>query len=152
MPSNVENARNWMAEGDRLLGRAWESLRTPKNGVPAADLDLAEHYVSQATQAYLLGAVEYQQRSAGVANGEPAESSELIQRLDGRLRTEAEAALRATHRAGPAVGHDDESELVERARAVAEDLRARLAHAAPELFNRQVDTGVDRAHGSTPSR
>ena len=95
MPANLEDVREWMAEGDRLLAQAYDYLN-----VGTADplqLDLAGRHFSRAAQAYLAGGVEYQHGpdpavQAGAVIDDPAA---LIGRLDGHLRDEADAAAKA---------------------------------------------------------
>jgi hypothetical protein len=138
MVPNVDEARELMAEGDRLLGRAWEQAPSSKPGLSNADLALAEHYYEQAAQAYLVGAAEYQHGRAATQTGAAMEDTdELIQSLEGRLRVEAESALRS------AAG---------RAQSFAEELRDRFAHAAPELFHGNADLGPPRSEGADRSR
>lgn len=149
MERNAIEAAELMAEGDRLLGRAWEYGRPPKPGLNAGDLDLAEHYYAQAAQAYLVGAVEYQKGRAVNRDGSAMDDpSELVHSLQGSLRSEAEAAFRSVERAQG----DGRSGAVERARAVAEELRDRFAHAAPELFHGAIDIGIEHPQPSSWSR
>ncbi len=150
MQTNLDEARELMAEGDRLLGRAWEHGPSSKPGLTAADLDLAGQYYAQAAQAYLVGAVEYQHGRAATRDGAAMEdTAELIHSLDGRLRTEAETALRAATDRAP---DDSRGGAVERARTLAEELRDRFAHAAPELFHGDADLGLHRGEDSSWSR
>lgn len=149
MDRNVDEARELMAEGDRLLGRAWEHGRPSKPGFTAADFDLAELYYAQAAQAYLVGAAEYQHGRAVTRDGAAMEDPiELVQSLEGRLRAEAESALRATN----VVAEESRNSAVERARVFAEDLRHRFAQAAPDLFHGGADRGVDCQQDSSRSR
>src|SRR5262245_57682415 len=142
MERNAAEAMDLMAEGDRLLGRAWEYGRPAKSGLSAADLELAESYYAQAAQAYLVGAVEYQHGRAATADGTAMEdTTDLVRSLDGRLRTEAEEALRHAARQP---GNEDRIGGAERARMFAEELRDRFAHTAPELFHGAVDIGIER--------
>jgi hypothetical protein len=139
-----------MAEGDRLLGRAWEYGRSSKPGLAPGDLELAEHYYAQAAQAYLVGAAEYQRGRAVTRDGAALEDPiELVRSLDGRLRAEAEGALRS---ASTPVAAESRHRGVERARIFAEDLRHRFLEAAPELFRGGADIGINRAQDTSWSR
>lgn len=151
MNRSAVEAMDLMAEGDRLLGRAWEDYGRPlKPGLGATELELAEYYYAQAAQAYLVGAVEYQQGRAARGDGSAMEDpNELLHSLHGSLRTEAEAALRSASESG---GNGAKTGTAERARVFAEELRDRFAHAAPELFHGALDIGIDRAPQSSWSR
>lgn len=148
MNRSAVEAMDLMAEGDRLLGRAWEDYGRPlKPGLTGADLELAEYYYVQAAQAYLVGAVEYQRGRAANPDGSAMDDpTELIHSLQGALRTEAEAALRDAADRSRAGG---ESDAAERARVFAEEIRDRFAHAAPELFHGAIDIGIE--HTQQPS-
>ena len=151
MPANLEDVREWMAEGDRLMAQAYDYL-----DVGSADpmqLDLAGRHFSRAAQAYLAGGVEYQlgadaPQQAGSMIDDPAA---LIGRLDGRLRDEADAAAKAAGGHAPVLG-DARRAAAERARAFAEDLRERFEHAAPDLFTRPTESGVERTAVSVRGR
>lgn len=150
MVPNVDEARELMAEGDRLLGRAWEQAPSSKPGLSTADLALAEHYYEQAAQAYLVGAAEYQHGRAATQTGAAMEDpDELIHSLEGRLRIEAESAWSSAAEQAP---DDTRHAAVARAQAFAEELRDRFAHAAPELFHAHSDLGRDRNADSLRSR
>ena len=150
MERNAAEAMDLMAEGDRLLGRAWEYGRGGKPGLTAADHELAEHYYAQAAQAYLVGAVEYQRGRAANPDGSAMDDpTELIHSLQGALRTEAEAALRDAADRARADGGSDAAEW---ARVFAEELRDRFAHAAPELFHGAIDIGIEHTQQSSWSR
>jgi hypothetical protein len=150
MERNAIEAAELMAEGDRLLGRAWEYGRPVKAGLSAADLDLAEYYYAQAAEAYLVGAVEYQSGRAVTRDGAALEDpTELVQSLQGSLRAEAESALRD---ATAGTRNASRPEAVESARTFAEELRDRFAHAAPELFHGAIDIGIERPQQSSWSR
>ena len=150
MVPNVDEARELMAEGDRLLGRAWEQAPSSKPGLSNVDLALAEHYYEQAAQAYLVGAAEYQHGRAATETGAAMEDpDELIHSLEGRLRIEAESAWRSASEQAP---DDTRHAAVARAQTFAEELRDRFAHAAPELFHRHADLGRDRNADSLRSR
>jgi hypothetical protein len=150
MQPKVDEARELMAEGDRLLGRAWEYGRSWKPGATPADLDLAGHYYAQAAQAYLVGAVEYQHGRAATRDGAAMEETgDLVQALDGRLRTEAEAAISASCER---VRDGAPDTAVERARVFAEELRDRFADAAPELFHGPIDPGFKQTQEWSMSR
>ena len=150
MEPNAAEAMDLMAEGDRLLGRAWEYGRPAKSGLSAADLEMAEYYYAHAAQAYLVGAVEYQHGRAAASDGTAMEDpTELVRSLDGPLRAEAEEALSQADREA---GGDDPIQAAERARMFAEELRDRFAHAAPELFHGAVDVGIEHQSQDIRSR
>ena len=147
MALNLDDARELVAEADRLLGRAWEQFPRSRTGLNPSDVEVAEHCYGQAAQAYLAAAAEYQR-------GRPAPESfdvsptELAKSLDGRLRVEAEAALRVACE----VDQTLDDARVEQTRILAEELRERFVHAAPELFNRSIEAGLDRPQGGVWSR
>jgi hypothetical protein len=150
MQANLEDVREWMEEGDRLLAQSWDYLAA--SDADPAQLDLARGYFSRAAHAYLAGAVDFQQGAQaahrlGVATDDAAQ---LIPHLDGHLRAEAEAALRsaARHRRP----QEARRAAVERAQTLAEELRERFAHAQPELFTRPLDAGFGRTDSQTWSR
>jgi hypothetical protein len=148
MPSSLDEVRDWMEEGDRLLARAWEHLAA--SDADPSMRELADGHFSRAAQTYLGGAVEYQ-RGPGTAmrsGGDFDEPAQLIQRLDGRLRVEAEAAWVDSTRSSAALQDDDRSS-VERARTFAEQLRDRFSRAVPEAFNRSIDADVERMDART---
>ena len=58
MPANLEDVREWMAEGDRLMAQAYDYLDVGTDD--PLQLDLAGRHFSRAAQAYLAGGVEYQ--------------------------------------------------------------------------------------------
>ena len=150
MVPNVDEARELMAEGDRLLGRAWEHAPSSKRGLSNVDLALAEHYYGQAAQAYLVGAAEYQHGRATTRTGAAMEDpNDLIDSLEGRLRIEAESALRSASGQAP---DDSPRAAVESAQTFAEELRDRFAHAAPELFHGNAHLGPQRTEGTDRSR
>jgi len=151
MPANLEDVREWMAEGDRLMAQAYDYLN-----IGTADpmqLDLAGRHFSRAAQAYLAGGVEYQHGpDATVQPGSAIEdTAALIGRLNGHLRDEADAAANAAGGHAPA---PDEARraAAERSRAFAEDLRERFEHAAPDLFTRPTDLGFERTAVSVRGR
>ena len=151
MPANLEDVREWMAEGDRLMAQAYDDLHGGADD--PLQLDLAGRHFSRAAQAYLAGGVEYQLRpdapaQAGSVIDDPAA---LIRRLDGHLRDEADAAAKAAGRHAPVPG-DVRRAAAERARAFAEDLRERFEHAAPDLFTRPAESGVERTAVSVRGR
>ena len=143
MQPNLEDVREWMAEGDRLMAQAYDYLNIGTDD--PMQLDLAGRHFSRAAQAYLAGGVEYQHGpdaalQAGAVIDDPAA---LIRRLDGHLRDEADAAANAA--GGPTPGADNARRTAaERSRTFAEDLRERFAHAAPDLFTRPADSGLER--------
>src|SRR5947208_1681795 len=102
MPANLEDVREWMAEGDRLMAQAYDYLN-----IGTADpmqLDLAGRHFSRAAQAYLAGGVEYQHGPDAALQGGAVidDPAELIRRLDGHLRDEADAAANVAGRQAPA--------------------------------------------------
>jgi len=149
--SNLDDVREWMAEGDRLLAEAYDYLHGSDSD--PAQLALADHAFSRAAQAYLAGGVESQHGAeATMQAGAPVEdAAELVRRLDGRLRGEAEAAQQSGGR--HALTHaDSDRSRTERARAFAEDLRERFSYVAPELFTDRTDTDREQAHVLSRSR
>ena len=151
MPTNLEDVREWMAEGDRLMAQAYDYLN-----VGTADpmqLDLAGRHFSRAAQAYLAGGVEYQHGpSATVQAGAVIDNpAALIRRLDGQLRSEAEASANAAggHAAAPS---ETRRAAAERSRTFAEDVRDRFSHAAPDLFARPAESAVQRTAVSVRGR
>jgi hypothetical protein len=143
MPANLEDVREWMAEGDRLMAQGYDYLQGGADD--PLQMDLAGRHFSRAAQAYLAGGVEYQLGpdnpvQAGSAIDDPAA---LIPRLDGHLRHEADAAAKAAGGHAPAPG-DARRAVAERSRAFAEDLRERFEHAAPDLFTRPAESGFER--------
>ena len=151
MQPNLDDVREWMAEGDRLMAQAYDYLN-----IGTADpmqLDLAGRHFSRAAQAYLAGGVEYQHGpnaavQAGAVIDDPAE---LIRRLDGLLRDEAYAAASAAGGHAP-VSDTARRAAAERSRTFAEELRERFAHAAPDLFTRPAESGFERTAGSVRGR
>ena len=86
MPANLEDVREWMAEGDRLMAQGYDYLHGGADD--PLQMDLAGRHFSRAAQAYLAGGVEYQ---LGADAPVPAASviddpAALIRRLDGHLR------------------------------------------------------------------
>jgi len=147
MERDTNEVRELMAEGDRMLGRAWEHSPSSKAGVTTANVELAEYYYTQAAQAYLVGAVEYQRGRAVADDGSAlTDTDDLVRSLEGHLRTEADGAVRTAER----VGRDSAHSGVEHARVLAEELRDRFAHTEPELFGGATDVGIERT--SQPSR
>jgi hypothetical protein len=143
MAGSLDDARAWMQDGDRLRERASRRL-TERGSAASDDLDIVRHDYSRAAELYLTGAVAYQHGDRGVeaSAGTFGDGRRLVESLDGRLRAEAEAALR-----GSQAGRSDTSDArsrMESGRAFADGLRERFAHAAPELF--------DRAPQTTPTR
>jgi len=75
MPANLEDVREWMAEGDRLMAQAYDYLDVGTDD--PLQLDLAGRHFSRAAQAYLAGGVEYQHGpepavQAGAVSDDPA--------------------------------------------------------------------------------
>jgi hypothetical protein len=145
MASNLDQAKEWMRDGDRLLERGNRRMAGATADHSALDVQLAAHDFSRAAQLYLTGAVEYQHGADGVqrATASLDDTVRLVQHLDGRLRSEAEAAWH-TARQELLPSQETRSSGLEPARTFAESLRDRLAYAAPELF--------DRGGAPTPTR
>ena len=150
MQPNLDEVRAWMEQGDRLLAQSWDYLAAAD--ADPAQLQFAGETFSQATRSYLTGAVEYQHGPNGVGNADAADDpSRLVSRLDGRLRAEADAARSSSMRRRVA-SRDSRRVTVERAQMLAEELRERFAHAAPELFTRPIETGFERPDAPVRSR
>lgn len=151
MTGSLDYAKEWMRDGDRLLERAAQRLAAFNTDHQAMQVELAEHDFSRAAQMYLTGAVEYQQgRDAAVlATASLDDTVRLVQHLEGRLRSEAEAAWQAA-RQGLLPSQENQSAGLEPARTFAEGLRDRLAHAAPELFDRP--SGPETSRELNPAR
>lgn len=150
MQSNLEDVREWMAEGDRLMAQAYDYLNIG-TGDPM-QLDLAGRHFSRAAQAYLAGGVEYQHGPAPVQAGAAIDDpAALIGRLDGHLRDEADAATNAAGGQSPTPG-DARRAAAERSRTFAEELRDRFSHAAPHLFTRPAELGFERTAVSVRGR
>lgn len=149
--SSLDDTREWMAEGDRLLAQAYDYLSGSESD--PAQLSLADDAFSRAAQAYLSGGVESQHGAqATMEAGAPIDdATELIQRLDGRLRGEADAAQQSGGRHSLTPG-DGGRGRAERARAFAEDLRERFSYVAPELFTDRTDADREQAHVLSRSR
>src|SRR5712691_12305777 len=95
MQLNLEDVREWMAEGDRLMAQAYDYLNI--GTVDPLQLDLAGRHFSRAAQAYLAGGVDYQHGPDAAVQGGAVidDPAELIRRLDGHLRDEAHVAANA---------------------------------------------------------
>ena len=106
---------------------------------------------SRAAQMYLTGAVEYQQGREAVQRATSGldDTVRLVQHLEGRLRSEAEAAWQSA-RKHLLPSQETRPGGLEPARTFAEALRDRLAHAAPELFDR--GSGPEPSRDPNPSR
>lgn len=138
MAGGLDYAKEWMRNGDRLLARASERLAAFESDADRLHVDMAVHEFSRAAQMYLTGAVEYQRGrdTTVLATSSLDETVRLVQHLEGRLRSEAEAAWQT---AKPHLLPSEESNRasgLDAARAFAESLRERLAYAVPELFDR----------------
>src|SRR5262245_23051836 len=145
MASSLDNAKEWMRDGDRLLERGSRRLVGKGPDESSLDVQMAVQDFSRAAQMYLTGAVEYQQGSEALQRATAGldDTVRLVQYLEGRLRSEAEAAWQSA-RQELLPSQETRSTGIEPARTFAESLRDRLAHAAPELF--------DRGPGPEPSR
>ncbi len=145
MTSRLSYAKEWMRDGDRLLDRANRRLTGSAPDQLSPDVPLVEHDFARAAQFYLTGAIEYQQGAEGVqrATAGVDDTPRLVQHLEGRLRSEVEAAWQS---ARPEVLPvlEAHSHAVEPARTFAESLRDRLVHAVPELFDRAPDSEASR--------
>ena len=152
MAGSLDYAKEWMRDGDQLLQRAGQRLVAFDTDHQPMQIELATHDFSRAAQMYLTGAVEYQQgREATVLSTASLDDTvRLVQHLEGRLRSEAEAAWHAAKERLLPSQESDRSGALEPARAFAESLRDRLAHAAPELFDRP--SSPDPSREQKPSR
>ena len=140
MASSFDHAKEWMRDGDRLLDRASRRLAGAGPNENSLDVQMAAHDFSRAAQMYLTGAVEYQQGTEALhrATAGLDDTVRLVQYLEGRLRSEAEAAWQSA-RQDLLPSQETRSTGIAPARTFAESLRDRLAHAAPELFDRGPD-------------
>ena len=151
MASSLEHAKEWMRDGDRLLERASRRLVGAGPDQSSLDVQIAAQDFSRAAQMYLTGAVEYQQGTEALQRATAGldDTVRLVQCLEGRLRSEAEAAWQSA-RQELLPSQATRSTGIEPARTFAESLRDRLAHAAPELFERGA--GPEPSREPTPSR
>ena len=151
MASSLEYAKEWMRDGDSLLERASRRLAGAGPDARSVDVRMAAHDFSRAAQMYLTGAVEYQQGTEALLRATAGldDTVRLVQHLQGRLRSEAEAAWQSA-RQELLPSQENRANGIEPARTFAESLRDRLAHAAPELFDRASGPGPSRE--TTPSR
>jgi hypothetical protein len=94
MTSSLDHAKEWMRDGDRLLERGSRRLAGVSPDQSSLEVQMAAHEFSRAAQMYLTGAVEYQQGTEGVRRATSGldDTVRLVQHLEGRLRSEAEAA------------------------------------------------------------
>ena len=84
MQANLEDVREWMEEGDRLLAQSWDYLAASE--ADPAQLDFAREYFSRAAHAYLAGAVDFQRgpqaaHRVGVAADDAAQLIPHLERL-----------------------------------------------------------------------
>jgi hypothetical protein len=151
MTSSLDHAKEWMRDGDRLLDRASRRLGGAGPDQSSLEVEIAAQDFSRAAQMYLTGAVEYQQGTEAVryATAGLDDTVRLVQYLEGRLRSEAEAAWQSA-RQELLPSQETRSRGIEPARTFAESLRDRLAHAVPELFERGPGPGPSR--DATPAR
>src|SRR5688572_4282171 len=151
MAGSLDYAKEWMRDGDRLLERAGQRLISAAGDHQPSDIEMAVSDFSRAAQMYLTGAVEYQQGREAVQRASSGldDTVRLVQHLEGRLRSEAEAAWQSA-RQELLPSQETRSSGIEPARTFAESLRDRLAHAAPELFDR--GPGPEAARDETASR
>lgn len=152
MADRLQYAKEWIEDGDRLLRRGEQRLARVDADPDPMHVEAATQDFSRAAQMYLTAAVEYQQghERAAVATTRLDDTVRLVQHLEGRLRHEAEAAWDAARDRLLPSQEGGRSSGLEPARTFAEGLRERLAHAAPELFDRSRGPEPDR--GETPSR
>lgn len=145
MAGSLDYAKEWMRDGDRLLERAGHRLISAAGDDQPIEIEMAVSDFSRAAQMYLTGAVEYQQGREAVQRATSGldDTVRLVQHLEGRLRSEAEAAWQSA-RKHLLPSQETRPGGLEPARTFAKALRDRLAHAAPELF--------DRGPGPEPSR
>ncbi len=151
MAGSLDYAKEWMRDGDRLLERAGQRLISAAGDHQPIDIEMAVSDFSRAAQMYLTGAVEYQQGREAVQQATSGldVTVGLVEHLDGRLRSEAEAAWQSA-RQHLLPGQKPHPGGLEPARTFAETLRDRLAHAAPELFDR--GSGPEPSRDPNPSR
>jgi hypothetical protein len=152
MADSLDYAKEWIRDGDRLLQRGGQRLARFDSDREPIHLEAATQDFSRAAQMYLTGAVEYQRgrEAATLATASLDDTVRLVQHLEGRLRSEAEAAWQtAKHHLLPSQ-EGARSGGLEPARSFAESLRDRLSHAAPELFDRPP--GHEHSRDWTPSR
>ena len=140
MAGRLDYAKEWIKDGDQLLHRAGQRLARFDADRQPIHLEAATQDFSRASQMYLTGAVEYQRgrEAATLATATIDDTVRLVQHLDGRLRSEAEAAWQTAKQHLLPSQEGSRSGGLEPARAFAESLRERLSHAAPELFDRPV--------------
>jgi hypothetical protein len=143
MADPFSSARIKMHEADRRLDRGRAHLA-------AGRLPAAHEQFSGAAQAYVSGAVDYQQQPA-VASAIPIDMDldAAVTDLTGRLRVEAETALEAFRQGA---GERSETVDVAASQRLAEDLRERLAYAVPELFDRSSAPDLTSRSPSSPGR
>jgi hypothetical protein len=152
MASRLQYAKEWIEDGDRLLHRGEQRLARFGADPDPIHVEAATQDFSRAAQMYLTAAVEYQQghERATIATTRLDDTVRLVQSLEGRLRHEAEAAWDAARARLLPSQESHRSSSIEPARTFAESLRERLAHAAPELFDRPRGPEPDR--GTPPAR
>ncbi len=153
MAGSLDYAKEWMRDGDRLLERAGRRVISHAGEHQSIHIEIAVSDFSRAAQMYLTGAVEYQQGREAVQQVTSGldVTVELVEQLDGRLRSEAEAAWQSA-RQHLLPSEETRHGGLELARAFAETLRDRLAHAAPELFDRGAGPGSSRDPNPSRSR
>lgn len=138
MRANLENAKQLMLDGDRLLAEGSRRLE-PTGGIPT-DLDFvdAAHCLDLARDAYLQGAIEHQryQRGAESVTGDPVPPSRLFDELEGHLGLEARVAREEAKKLPKSTAQA----AALQAQAFAENVRDRFARALPQLFNQASDT------------
>lgn len=151
MAGSLDYAKEWMRDGDRLLERAGHRLISAAGDGQPIDIEMAVSDFSRAAQMYLTGAVEYQQGREAVQRATSGldDTVRLVQHLEGRLRSEAEAAWQSA-RKHLLPSQETRPGGLEPARTFAETLRDRLAHVAPELFDR--GSGPEPSRDPNPSR
>jgi hypothetical protein len=154
MAGSLDYAKEWIRDGDQLLQRAGQRLARFDADREPIHVEAAIQDFSRAAQMYLTGAVEYQRgrEAATVATASLDDTVRLVQHLEGRLRSEAEAAWQTAKRHLLPSQEGSRSGGLEPARTFAESLRDRLSHAAPELFDRPSGHEHSRDWNASRSR
>jgi hypothetical protein len=154
MAGRLDYAKEWVRDGDRLLQRAGQRLARFDADREPVHVEAAIQDFSRAAQMYLTGAVEYQRgrETATVATASLDDTVRLVQHLEGRLRSEAEAAWQSARSHLLPSQQSNRSGGLEPARTFAESLRERLSHAAPELFDRPSGQEHSRELNQSRSR
>lgn len=150
MHDDLRIGRDWTQDGDRLFLRAQQHLAAFDTALTASELELALLDFDRAAQMYLTGAIQYQRGSEAVAIAAPGSTptADLLRHLEGYLQAEALAALESSSRV-TSRGNPSLTDAV-RGQTFARELRDRLSHAVPELFEREpapaISQPVTRGH------